>query len=58
VTTDRWHTGFVDLSGVHGLLGQVEGRAAGDAGAWLAARDPAWRAGVRGTLPGRNKVSK
>lgn len=46
VTADRWHTGFVDLTGGHGLLGQVEGRAAGDAGAWLAARDPAWRAGV------------
>ena len=37
---------LVDLTGGHGLLGQVEGRAAGDAGAWLAARDPAWRAGV------------
>ena len=47
VTADRWHTGFVDLGGVHGLLGQVEGRAGADAGAWLAARDPAWRAGVR-----------
>ena len=46
VTADRWHTGFVDLTGGHGLLGQVEGRTAGDAGAWLAARDPAWRAGV------------
>jgi transposase len=47
VAADRWHTGFVDLSGVHGLLGQVEGRASADAGTWLAARDPAWRAGVR-----------
>src|SRR5690349_19618122 len=46
VTADRWHTGFVDLTGGHGLLGQVEGRAAADAGAWLAARDPAWRAGI------------
>ncbi|MGQ0777926.1 MAG: hypothetical protein ACT4NY_26540 [Pseudonocardiales bacterium] len=27
---DRWHTGFVDLSGEQGLLGQVEGRAADD----------------------------
>ena len=43
---DRWHTGLVDLSGGQGLLGQVEGRAAADVGAWLAARDPAWRAGI------------
>jgi transposase len=45
--TDRWHTGFTDLTGRHGLLGQVEGRASGDAGAWLAARTPAWRDGVQ-----------
>jgi transposase len=44
---DRWHTGFVDLTSGHGLLGQVEGRAAADAGAWLAAQSPSWRAGVR-----------
>ena len=25
---DRWHVGFVDLSGGQGLLGQVEGRTA------------------------------
>ncbi|MEV0622295.1 transposase family protein [Nonomuraea sp. NPDC050404] len=25
-TVDRWHVGFVDLSGEQGLLGQVEGR--------------------------------
>ena len=46
VVADRWHTGFVDLTGGHGLLGQVEGRAAADTGAWLAAQSPAWRAGV------------
>jgi transposase len=46
-TAERWHTGFVDLAGAHGLLGQVPGRAAADAGAWLAARTPGWRAGVR-----------
>lgn len=34
--TDRWHTGFVDLAGNQGLLGQVEGRSAADAGSWLA----------------------
>lgn len=47
MTADRWHTGFVDLDGGHGLLGQVEGRAAADAGAWLAAQPPSWRAGVQ-----------
>jgi hypothetical protein len=26
VTADRWHVGFVDLSGGQGLLVQVEGR--------------------------------
>jgi transposase len=44
--TDRWHTGFTDLTGGQGLLGQVEGRASGDAGTWLAARTQAWRDGV------------
>lgn len=44
--TDRWHTGFVDLTGDQGLLGQVEGRSGGDAGAWLAARTPQWRESV------------
>jgi transposase len=44
--TDRWHTGFTDLTGDQGLLGQVEGRASGDAGTWLAARTQAWRDGV------------
>ncbi len=44
--TDRWHTGFTDLTGGQGLLGQVEGRASKDAGAWLAARTQAWRDGV------------
>jgi hypothetical protein len=29
------------------LLGQVEGRAAADVGAWLTAQDPAWWAGVQ-----------
>lgn len=44
---DRWFTGFVDLTGRHGLLGQVEGRAAADVGGWLAAQTPAWREQVR-----------
>ncbi|MPZ84927.1 MAG: hypothetical protein GEV28_32900, partial [Actinophytocola sp.] len=33
--TDRWHTGFVDLTGDQGLLGQAEGRSSGEAGSWL-----------------------
>jgi transposase len=45
--TDRWHTGFVDLTREQGLLGQVEGRSAGDAGSWLAARTQQWRDSVQ-----------
>lgn len=44
---DRWHTCFYDLSGTQGLLGQVEGRTAGDAAYWLAGATPAWRDAVR-----------
>src|SRR5205807_1104518 len=44
---DRWHTCFYDLSGNQGLLGQVEGRTAGDAAYWLAGATPAWRDAVR-----------
>jgi hypothetical protein len=44
---DRWQTVFVDAAGGHGLLGQAEGRAKTDVTDWLAAQDPAWRAGVR-----------
>lgn len=40
---DRWHTGFVDIEGEQGLLGQVEGRTADDAAYWLALAGPAWR---------------
>lgn len=43
---DRWHTGFVDLTGDQGLLGQVEGRSSSDAGSWLAARTQQWRDSV------------
>lgn len=43
---DRWHTGFVDLTGDQGLLGQVEGRSASDARSWLAARTAQWRDSV------------
>ncbi|WP_207914084.1 transposase [Micromonospora sp. KC213] len=44
---DRWHVGFVDLTGGQGLLGQVEGRTAQVVIDWLADRDPAWRAQIR-----------
>jgi transposase len=47
VTADRWHAGFVDLSGGAGLLGQVEGRTAKSVSAWIKAQTPEWRAGVR-----------
>jgi transposase len=44
---DRWHTGFVDISGDQGLLGQAQGPTADDAGYWLAQAGPAWRAQVQ-----------
>ena len=44
---DRWQTVFVDSTGGHGLLGQVQGRTKTDVTGWLAAQDPAWRAAVR-----------
>jgi transposase len=44
---DRWHTGFVDICGAQGLLGQVEGRTADDAAYWLAQAGPAWRQHVQ-----------
>ena len=44
---DRWHIGFVDLSGGQGLLGQVEGRTAATVIDWLTARPADWRARVR-----------
>jgi transposase len=40
---DRWHTCFTDLSGGQRLLGQVEGRTAGDAAYWLSLAPAAWR---------------
>ncbi|MEV0274738.1 transposase [Hamadaea sp. NPDC050747] len=44
---DRWHIGFVDLSGGQGLLGQVEGRTAAAVVEWLAAHPADWRQRVR-----------
>jgi transposase len=40
---DRWHVNFCDLSGEQGMLGQAEGRTAGDAAYWLLGAPPAWR---------------
>ncbi|MGO9083092.1 MAG: ISL3 family transposase [Streptosporangiaceae bacterium] len=40
---DRWHTCFFDLAGDQGLLGQVEGRTAGDAAYWMWQAGPQWR---------------
>lgn len=44
---DRWHVGFVDLSGGRGLLGQVEGRTRAAVTAWLRERDAGWRRRVK-----------
>lgn len=44
---DRWHVGFVDISGGQGLLGQVEGRTADTVVDWLHARPADWREQVR-----------
>jgi transposase len=46
VRTDRWHTGFVDITGNQGLLGQQLGRRGADVVAWLHARGPAFCQGV------------
>jgi transposase len=44
---DRWHVGFVDVTGGQGLLGQVEGRTSTAVTDWLGQRLPAWREQVR-----------
>lgn len=44
---EPWETGFVDLTGAQGLLGQVDGRTSAAVSGWLAARSPQWRAAVR-----------
>jgi transposase len=46
VRTDPWDTGFVDLAGGQGLLGQVEGRTSAAVVAWLTARSPEFREAV------------
>jgi transposase len=45
--SDPWETGFVDLTGAHGLLGQVDGRTSGAVRGWLAQRSQAWRDAVQ-----------
>jgi transposase len=47
IAADRWHVGFVDITGNQGLLGQVEGRDATGVAAWLTSQAPDWKAAVR-----------
>ncbi|HEY2834355.1 MAG TPA: ISL3 family transposase [Sporichthyaceae bacterium] len=44
--TDPWETGFVDITGDQGLLGQVDGRTSTAVKGWLKARSQAFRDGV------------
>lgn len=45
--TDAWDTGFVDLAGSQGLLGQVQGRTSVCVVDWLEQRSPQFREAVR-----------
>src|SRR5205807_2132130 len=47
IAADRWHVGFVDITGNQGLLGQIEGRDATGVAAWLKSQAQDWRAAVR-----------
>ncbi len=44
--TEAWETGFVDLSGGQGLLGQVSGRTSAAVVQWLTARGDVFTSGV------------
>jgi len=44
--TDPWDTGFVDLTGDQGLLGQVEGRTSGAVRQWLGEQSETFRARI------------
>jgi hypothetical protein len=44
--TEPWETGFVDLAGGQGLLGQVDGRTTAAVRGWLAARSTEFRDAV------------
>ena len=46
VRVDPWDTGFVDLDGDQGLLGQQEGRTGATVVDWLTERTPEFRAGI------------
>ena len=46
VRVDPWDTGFVDLAGSQGLLGQREGRTGATVIAWLSERTPLFREGI------------
>lgn len=46
IRTDPWETGFVDIIGGQGLLGQVDGRTSTAVKGWLAARTQAFREGI------------
>jgi transposase len=45
--SEPWETGFVDLAGGQGLLGQVDGRTTAAVRTWLEQRTPEFRAGVQ-----------
>jgi transposase len=47
VRVDPWDTGFVDLAGEQGLLGQREGRTSAAVIDWLSKRSEEFRAGVQ-----------
>jgi transposase len=47
VRTDAWDTGFVDLAGDQGLLGQVTGRTTACVVTWLGERTPQFREAIR-----------
>ena len=46
VRVDPWDTGFVDLAGDQGLLGQREGRTGAAVVGWLSERTPQFREGI------------
>jgi transposase len=47
LATDRWHVGFVDVTGRQGLFGQVEGRATTVVVDWITAQNADWQASIR-----------
>ena len=60
VRTDPWDTGFVDLAGDQGLLGQVEGRTGAVVRQWLGEQNETFRSGVThgrrpSSAPGRQR---